>query len=72
MIRQTGHGKLNILIFADYYLPGFKAGGPIKTLSNLVDQLGDEFHFISLRQYSLQIVKVISGNSSGRKLKIHR
>ncbi len=45
MIRQTGHGKLNILIFADYYLPGFKAGGPIKTLSNLVDQLGDEFHF---------------------------
>src|ERR1039457_4939804 len=37
--------KIEVLIFADYYLPGFKAGGPIKTLSNLVDQLGDKFHF---------------------------
>lgn len=35
----------NILIFADYYLPGYRAGGPIRSVSNLVDWLGDDFNF---------------------------
>lgn len=30
---------------ADHYLPGFRAGGPIRTLSNLVEQLGQEYAF---------------------------
>jgi glycosyltransferase involved in cell wall biosynthesis len=34
-----------VLTFAGHYLPGFKAGGPIRTLANLVDRLGDEFDF---------------------------
>jgi glycosyltransferase involved in cell wall biosynthesis len=34
-----------ILVFAHYYLPGYKAGGPVRTIGNLVDQLGDEFEF---------------------------
>lgn len=38
-------GRKQVLIFCDYYLPGYKAGGPIRTLANIVDQLGDEFHF---------------------------
>ncbi len=37
-----------ILVFADYYLPGFKAGGPIASLSNIVKLLGDEFEFFVL------------------------
>lgn len=37
--------KKNILIFTDYYLPGYRAGGPIRSVSNLVDWLGDEFNF---------------------------
>jgi len=37
--------KLKILIFSDYYLPSYKAGGPIRSLSNIVDQLGNEFNF---------------------------
>jgi glycosyltransferase involved in cell wall biosynthesis len=36
---------MNILCLADYFLPGYKAGGPIRTLSNLLEKLGDEFHF---------------------------
>jgi len=36
---------MNILVFSNHYLPGYKAGGPIKTLSNMVERLGDEFHF---------------------------
>lgn len=34
-----------VLILADYFLPGFKAGGPIQTLANIVEQLGDQFDF---------------------------
>jgi glycosyltransferase involved in cell wall biosynthesis len=37
--------KLTILTFVDYYLPGYKAGGPIRTIANLVETLGDEFDF---------------------------
>ena len=31
-----------ILIFSDYFTPGFKGGGPIRTLVNFVEQLGEE------------------------------
>lgn len=36
---------MQILTSVHFYLPGYKAGGPIRTLSNLVDQLGNEFAF---------------------------
>ncbi len=35
-----------ILCLAGYYLPGYKGGGPIKTLASMVDRLGDEFSFL--------------------------
>lgn len=38
-------GKNTILIFVGSYLPGFKGGGPIRSVANLVDLLGDEFDF---------------------------
>lgn len=34
-----------ILTFADYYLPGYRAGGPIQTLANMVAQLSDDYEF---------------------------
>jgi glycosyltransferase involved in cell wall biosynthesis len=34
-----------VLTFVRYYLPGFRSGGPIRTIANLVEQLGDEFEF---------------------------
>ena len=37
--------KKRILIFTGFYLPGLKGGGPIRTISNLVSHLGDEFDF---------------------------
>lgn len=37
--------KSTILVFSDAYLPGYKCGGPIRTLANMVEQLGDEFAF---------------------------
>ena len=36
---------MRILGFADYYLPGYLAGGPVRTISAMVDTLGAEFGF---------------------------
>jgi glycosyltransferase involved in cell wall biosynthesis len=37
--------KPKILIFIDWYKPGFKAGGPIRSISNLVDYFSDKLDF---------------------------
>lgn len=37
--------KPKILAFNKFYLPGYRAGGPIRTLANMVDRLSDEFDF---------------------------
>ena len=34
-----------VLVFSGYYLPGFKAGGPIRSLQNLVEHLSGKFDF---------------------------
>lgn len=34
-----------ILVSLRYYLPGFKSGGPVRTIANMVDKLGDYFDF---------------------------
>ena len=37
--------KKKILIFIDWYKPGFKAGGPIRSISNIVNQLHNNIDF---------------------------
>jgi len=37
-----------VLTSIGYYLPGYKAGGPIRTLANTTECLGDEFSFFIL------------------------
>jgi glycosyltransferase involved in cell wall biosynthesis len=34
-----------ILVLVGTYLPGYKGGGPIRSIANLVAELGGEFHF---------------------------
>ncbi len=34
-----------ILVFIDWYKPGYKAGGPIRSVSNMVYHLSDKFEF---------------------------
>lgn len=36
---------MQILTFVGFYLPGYKAGGALRTIANMVDHLGDEFQF---------------------------
>ncbi|MFD2244904.1 glycosyltransferase family 4 protein [Pontibacter ruber] len=38
-------GKSRVLIFIDWFLPGYKAGGPIQSCANLIAHLKDEFDF---------------------------
>lgn len=42
---MSADSKLTLLTFAPFYLPGFKGGGPIRSIVNLVDALGDEVKF---------------------------
>lgn len=37
--------KRIILTFVRHYLPGFQAGGPIRTIASMVERLGDDFDF---------------------------
>jgi len=34
-----------VLTFVGYYLPGHKSGGPVRTITNMVDHLGEELDF---------------------------
>ena len=36
-----------ILIFTDWFLPGFKAGGPIRSIANLVERIPVEFDIVT-------------------------
>lgn len=38
-----------VLVFIDWYLPGYKAGGPVRSLANLVDHLRDriDLHIVT-------------------------
>ena len=37
--------KPKILIFSDYYLPGYKSGGGMRTIVNMIDRFNDKFDF---------------------------
>ena len=37
--------KRVVLTFIGYYLPGFKAGGPIQSIANMVEHLSDSIEF---------------------------
>jgi len=39
------HGKITVLTLVRYYLPGFKSGGPLRSIAGMVDRLGKDFHF---------------------------
>ena len=39
------NAPVNILVFVDWYYPGYQAGGPIRSVYNLVNQLKGDFKF---------------------------
>lgn len=45
MENRLTERKTTVLVFLESYLPGFKAGGPLRSIENLVGALGEEFQF---------------------------
>ena len=45
VVGSVGGASQSVIIFLQYYLPGVKAGGPIRSIANLVDVLGKEVRF---------------------------
>jgi glycosyltransferase involved in cell wall biosynthesis len=41
------HTRRKILVFSDWFLPGYKAGGPIRSLANLVHNLDYDFWIVT-------------------------
>ena len=37
--------KKKIICFIKYYLPGYKSGGPVRTIANLIDKIGNDHFF---------------------------
>ncbi|MEZ4806307.1 MAG: glycosyltransferase family 4 protein [Flavobacteriales bacterium] len=37
--------RLNVLVFVDWYRPGFRGGGPVRSMINMVEHLGGKVHF---------------------------
>lgn len=37
---------MKVLTIIDFYLPGYRSGGPLRTIVNMVENLGDEFEFL--------------------------
>lgn len=44
VLRNMKNAK-NILVYTGFYLPGFKGGGPIRTVANMAEALGHEINF---------------------------
>ena len=69
--------KPKVLVFVDWFLPGFRAGGPIKSLETIINALSKEIHFdIITRDRDIQsnipypniIVNEWSGFSEGVRI----
>lgn len=62
-----------VLVLVPGYLPGFKSGGPVRTIENLVNCLSDEISFSVLcRDRDLGDERVYHGISGGRWNKVGR
>ena len=61
-----GGRKGRILCFTSYYLPGFKSGGPLRSLLHLQEWLGGEYEFAVLtRNRDLGDAETYAGLSAG-------
>lgn len=44
--RDFMANKPVVLVFVSHYLPGYKSGGPLRTIVNMVDHLSDDFDML--------------------------
>ena len=58
-------GRKDILIIMGRYLPGYKDGGPVRSIKNLTDFLGREYNF-----KFLHVIEIMEIRSLIRILKL--
>ena len=46
LVDTAGARRPRVLVVLDHYLPGHRAGGPIRTIAHLAEGLGQEFEFL--------------------------
>lgn len=64
--------KPTILILTEHYLPGYKGGGPIRSISNIVSNLGEHFSFkIITRDRDMADQSKYSGIEQNKWVKIN-
>jgi glycosyltransferase involved in cell wall biosynthesis len=69
----AGSGRIRKVVFilVGYYLPGFKGGGPTRSISNLVSALGKEFTFkVITLDRDLGAALPYPGVSAGRWIRV--
>ena len=73
--KSTGTKQVRpvILIFTAFYLPGYRGGGPIRSVANIVERLSDDFEFRIVAmdrdlhdQQPYQSVKLDAWNTVGK------
>lgn len=61
----------SILVFAEFYLPGYKGGGPVRSLSNLVENLNGSHQFrVVTRDRDLGVGEPYAGITTGTWLEV--
>lgn len=63
MVMVSMQAYRGLLVFTGFYLPSFKAGGPVKTIQNMVDQLENHGFYIVTRDRDLADKKAFSNIS---------
>jgi hypothetical protein len=43
--KKTNERKGKILVICNYYLPGYKSGGSLRTIVNMIERFKDKFDF---------------------------
>ena len=62
-----GGERRRVLVFAGHYLPGYKSGGPIRSVANMVSHLSPYFDFfVVTRDRDATETKTYSGITPGR------
>lgn len=60
-----------ILVLLEFYLPGYKSGGPVRSVANMVDQLGDRFEYwIVTRDHDFTETTPYPGIEAGRWVRV--
>jgi len=49
-LSNNSNKSFGVLVFAGYYIPGYKGGGPIKTIANLLTYTGKEVKYSLITQ----------------------